>query len=363
MQLPAPDPATWYTAPGPFVTCWLPALAANEDPAHRLRLEWRHAQAELVDPPEAALAAINGLLASERAHQDTSSLMVFADAEGGLAGLHLAAQPDTGHGWVDALPRLGPALMARQHVVPHIVVVADRAGADIEVVDHDEAAEEHLDGDTTHLHRSHPGGWSQRRYQQRAENTWERNAKGVAEEVDALREQVGARLVVVAGDPRAVGFLIDHASDRLAAVLHHVEGAGRSDRDPFAEVSPEVHRLEETLVAGDLEAVLDRFVAGTANGGVADGPERTLALLGQGRVADVLVHDDPTDERRAWFAPDARQAATDPDTLTALGLTPVEGRLVDVTLWAAHTTGAHIHMLPAAISNGPSGGIGGLLRG
>ena len=80
-------------------------------------------------------------------------------------------------------------------------------------------------------------------------------------------------------------------------------------------------------------------------------------------MADVLVHDDPTDERRAWFAPDARQAATDPDTLTALGLTPVEGRLVDVTLWAAHTTGAHIHMLPAAISNGPSGGIGGLLRG
>lgn len=363
MHLPAPDPTTWFAASGPFVSCWLPALSASEDPARRLRLEWRHARSELVGAPEVALAAIDNLLGSERAHEDRASLLVFADATGTVAGLHLAAQPATSCAWVDALPRLGPVLLARQQVIPHIVVIADRAGADIEVVDHGEAVTEHVEGDTNYLHRSHPGGWSQRRYQQRAENTWERNAKGVAGEVDALVGEVGARLVVVAGDPRAVGFLTEHATDRLAAVLHHVEGAGRSDRDPFAEVAGEVHRLEEALVRRDLADVLEQFTAGTANGGITDGAERTLAMVDQGRVDRILVHDDVTDDRRAWFAPSARQAATDPDTLAALGLEPVEGRLVDVALWAAHTTGVPITMLPDPIPDGPSGGIGGLLRG
>jgi HAMP domain-containing protein len=363
VELPVPDPTTWLEAPGPIVTCWLPAIAANEDPSHRRRLEWRHAREQVPDAPAAALEAIDALLSSERAHLDAESLLLFAGPSGDLAGVRLPDLPTAARAWVDALPRLGGALAARQQVVPHLVVIADRAGADIEVVDHQGPISASVLGDTMHLHRSHPGGWSQRRFQQRAENTWERNATGVAGEVDALRQQVGARLVVVAGDPRAVGFLTEHASERLRSVLHHVEGAGRSDHDPFAEVADEVRRLEAAIVGADLDAVVDRFTATRQSGHVADGPDTTLGLLSQGRVADVLLVDDPDDERRAWFARGARQASVDRAPLDRLGVDSTEGRLVDVAIWGAHATGATVHLLPSGHPDAPTGGIGGLLRG
>jgi hypothetical protein len=355
MQIPAPNPAIWFNAEAPVVSCWLPALNATEDPANRLRLEWRNAQDQIQGAPAPALAAIDDLLGSERAHQAQSSLLLFADATGAIAGVQLSDQPDSSRAWLDTLPRLGPALHAEQQMVPHLVVVADRAGADIEVVDNGEAESETVDGDTLHIQRSHPGGWSQRRFQQRAENTWERNAKGVADEVDALREQIHARLVVVTGDPRAVGFLMEHASERLKEVLHHIEGAGRSDQQPFNEVADEVHRLEATVVATDRVAVLDQFAAAGQTEGVADGPERTLAMLSQGRVAQLLVHDDPDDDRRAMFDRASRQVALDAEPLRELGLEPEEGRLVDVALWGAHATGASIHFVPRSGPKAPTG--------
>lgn len=363
MQIPAPDPDTWFNLDGPILTCWLPALNATEDPGNRLRLEWRHAREQVPGAPAAAIAAIDELLGSERPHQDDQGLLLFVTADGTLAGVHLPDHPDTGRAWLDALPRLGPVLAARAATIAHLVVIADRAGADIEVVDHGNAESESVNGETLHIHRSHPGGWSQRRYQQRAENTWERNAKGVADEVDALREQIHARLVVVAGDPRAVGFLTDHASERLREVLHHIDGAGRSDGDPFAEVADEVHRLEATVVATDRVAVLEQFAAAGQTEGVADGPEATLAMLSQGRVAHLLVHDDPDDDRRAVFNRASRQVATDPGVLADLGLDATDGRLVDVAMWAAHATGATIHFVPRSGPRAPSGSLGGILRG
>lgn len=363
MDVPVPDPDVWFAAEGPFVTCWLPAIDANEDPAHRLRLEWRHARAQVPDAPAGAVAAIEAALSSERGHRDAHGLLLVAGPNGDVAGVQLTDHLAAARAWCDPLPRLAPALRARQQVVPHIVVVADRAGADIEVLDHVADASDTVDGDTTHIHRGHPGGWSQRRFQQRAENTWERNAAGVAAEVDALADAVGARLVVVTGDSRAVGFLTEHATERLRRVLHHVEGAGRSDREPFAEVADKVHRLEATLVASDLTSLLERFTAARQTDGAADGPERTLAMLSQSRVADLLVHDDPDDERTAAFDRDSRQVALDPATLEGIGLRPTVGRLVDVALWAAHATGADIHLVPAHGPHAPSGSVGGLLRG
>jgi hypothetical protein len=363
MEIAAPDPTTWYDAPGPFVTCWLPALSATEDPGNRLRLEWRNARAKLDGAPAAAVDAIEELLASERAHQDDGLLLV-AGADGALAGIHLPDHPSESRAWLDSLPRLGAALQAQKQLVPHLVVIADRAGADIQAIDLDgDTDSDSVDGDTLHIHRGHPGGWSQRRFQQRAENTWERNARGVAEEVDAARARINAQVVAVAGDPRAVGFLMEHASDRLREVLHHVDGAGRSDGDPFAEVADEVARLTSTVVANERVAVLERFGQALQTDGAADGPERTLEMLSQGRISDLLVHDDPDDDRRAAFHRESRQVATDAGTLTELGLEATDGRLIDVALWGAHHTGATVHFVPARGPKAPSGGLGGLLRG
>lgn len=363
MDPSAPDPTIWYDKAGPFVTCWLPSPGATEDPRERFRLEWKRAHEQLDGAPGAAVNALERTLANERPRPNGRSVLLVADAEGDLASTDLADQPAAGSAWHDSLPRLGPVLTALQGLVPHLVVVTDRVGADILAVGETGVETETVEGETHFIHRGHPGGWSQRRFQQRAENTWERNARGVAEEVDALRREVDARLVVVAGDPRAVGFLTDHASEELRAVLHHVEGAGRSDGDPFAELADEVERLVSTVVAGDVVEILERYEEARQTEGVANGPERVLSMLSQGRVSDLLVHDDPGDERRAVFERESRQAALEPSQLEELGLAPTEGRLVDIALWAAHATGARIHFVPHRGPKSPSGALGALLRG
>jgi hypothetical protein len=57
-------------------------------------------------------------------------------------------------------------------------------------------------GDDPMLRKSNPGGWSQRRYQQRAENLWEENAKAVADQVAGLVDEIGARTARPGSAPR-----------------------------------------------------------------------------------------------------------------------------------------------------------------
>ncbi|MCC5952919.1 MAG: hypothetical protein JJU45_12590 [Acidimicrobiia bacterium] len=363
MELPELHADEWYARPGPILTVWIPAPEANADPRERLRLEWKHAREQVPDAPAAAISAIDALVDAERHHVEFHSLFLVADADGAVAGAPLRDGPDSARASCDELPHLGPILRAVQEFVPHVVVVTDRVGADIHLVGLGEEETEHVDGAELHIHRGKPGGWSQRRFQQRAENTWEHNAKGVAEEVDAARRKVGARLVAVAGDPRAVQFLTEHASSELAAVLRHIEGAGRSDADPFGELEPELERLVADVAASDTVATLDAFHEARQTGHAADGPEAALRALSEGRAANVVIHDDPDDDRQAYVARDARQVATEESTLRELGLEPRPARLVDAALWAAFTTGAGYRLVPAAGPKAPRDRIGAVLRG
>jgi hypothetical protein len=64
-----------------------------------------------------------------------------------------------------------------------------------------------VEGEELHATRSAPGDWSQRRFQQRTGNRWQRNAGAVAEALTKLVDQVHPRLVVMTGEVRAVQFL------------------------------------------------------------------------------------------------------------------------------------------------------------
>ena len=48
------------------------------------------------------------------------------------------------------------------------------------------------EGDTEYIHRCHPGGWSQRRFQQRAENPRDDNANDIALAAHALAQRAEA---------------------------------------------------------------------------------------------------------------------------------------------------------------------------
>jgi peptide subunit release factor 1 (eRF1) len=243
------------------------------------------------------------------------------------------------------------------------VVVTDRRGADLTIVRrHGRPLELAVDpDDDLPLRKVAPGGWSQRRYQQRAENTWETHARQIAEQVQHASDEVGAEVILVGGDVRAVELLEAHLPERLSRLVEEIPG-GRSPDGSEQLVEEAVHRWEKTAAARTTAALLERFreERGQEDRAV-DGTDATFSALRRGQVQVLLAHDDWNDDRRAWYGADPEMVATSEPELRDLGVAdPRSGRLVDVALRAALGTGAGVWIVPSA--GGPRDGIGAVLR-
>jgi hypothetical protein len=360
-----PDIAAVFDAPGPFVTVYLGTEPAVEHAAQQSGLRWKtlRKQLEADGAPEAALEAIDPLVPD--AHHEGRTLAVVANATGALLVHHEPEPPTRDFGRLSSLPSVGPLLEWAQGALTHLVVLADRAGADIVVSTpggKDEVQTVGLpSGDQPHLRKTHPGGWSQRRYQTRAENLWDRNAKEVADQVTGLVDEHDVRLVLVAGDVRALEKLRQHLPERVAGLVREIEG-GRAPGTDLDELADEVVKLVATTVAEDSVALLRTFKQERGQHDLAtDGVAATLAALASAQVDTLLVHDDPDDTRTAWFGPGPGMVAEDSQTLRDLGVDrPEEGRLVDVAIRAAFTTGASVRIIPSVQS--VADGLGAVLR-
>ncbi len=261
-----------------------------------------------------------------------------------------------------ALPSLGVVLDRRQEAPPHLLVVCDRQGADITAVRYEAGDVELEAGDVDPVGRKvNAGGWSQRRYQERAENSWEHNAKDVAEKVARLAQLVEARLVAVAGDVRASQLLRQELPRDVLELVREVEGSRAPDGAPT--VAPEdLERLVAEVVAHDTKALVDKLAEelGQHDRG-RGGLEGTMAALVAAQVQVLLVHDDPDDPRTAWFGDEPTTVAARRDDLAGLGPGALhEGRLADVVIGAALATGAGVRMLPS--DEGVPEGVGAILR-
>jgi peptide subunit release factor 1 (eRF1) len=310
------------------------------------------------------------------AHHEGRTLAVVADASGIRLVRHEPEPPARDAGWVAPLPRVGPLLEWAQGAIPHLVVLADRAGADIVAFSRRAAASGTGGADVVTvgeetgadpgLRKSNPGGWSQRRYQNRAENLWEQNAKTVADQVASLVDQTGARLVVVAGDVRALQLLREHLPQPVLDLVREVEGSrgpGAADAG-LDEIADEVVKLVATVAAEDTVEFLRQFKQEKGQHDLAaQGVAATLAALAAARVDTLLIHDDPDDDRTAWFAPEPGMVAATEAALTELGAAggaPQQARLVDVAIRAAFATGAAVRIVPSVAS--VQDGIGAILR-
>jgi release factor family 2 len=372
-QSPAavPDIAAAFDGPGPFVTVYLGTEAAVEQAAQQSELRWKNLRRQLKEDGAApeALAAVDPLVPD--AHHRGRTLAVVADATGLRLVRHEPEPPARDVGWVAPLPRVGPFIEWAQTAVPHLVVLADRVGADIVVftrrADSFGAGEAAVvsvgeeSGDDPVLRKTNPGGWSQRRYQKRAENLWEQNAKAVADQVASLADETGARLIVVAGDVRALQLLREHLPARTAELLREVDGS-RAPGSGLDEIADDVVKLAATLVAEDTVELLRQFKEERGQRDLAvEGAKNTIEALAAARVDTLLIHDDPDDDRTAWFGPEPGMVAQTKRALTELGLPkPQKARLVDVAIRAAFTTGAAVRIVPSVGS--VKQGIGAILR-
>lgn len=261
-------------------------------------------------------------------------------------------------------PALAPVIESLAVRAVAMGVLLDRAGADVFVYQPDGAElTDEIQGDTDFIHRGAPGGWSQRRFQTRAELTWDRNAAEVAAEVVDRMRATEAQIVVVSGDERARGFLRQHMPSDLVDLVHDVQAGGRNEPDSPARLAGSVR----STLAGAAAAVRRAWYEELAEeSGQEDrattGPEDTLQALTIGAAQVVFVVDDGVADREVYVGRSPGHVATDPATLEAMGDEAQPARLIDAVITAALATGARVVTVPPDEASAVPGGVAAILR-
>ncbi|HET9059208.1 MAG TPA: Vms1/Ankzf1 family peptidyl-tRNA hydrolase, partial [Acidimicrobiales bacterium] len=334
---------------------------ATEDAGRRAGTRWKDLRRELADKgasPEDMEATRDALQSVRRA--GPAACAVVSDGKVLLAEVGLSrVQKESA--FVGALPAVGQLLLWRQHDVPYITVACDHAGADICVLGPGESFSTTAGDPDRHdpeLHKVPSGGWSHRRYQERVENAWERNAKDVTDALERLVKAVSPRLVIYGGEPRACALLEENSGAELKNLLKHAQLSRAADGSDGLH---EVHRAVETAVALDTAQLLAQARELGTKGMTVGGPGAVLEALTASQVDVLLVHEGPQDQRTAFLSRSPliasleRGAIDEFDAATDI----VESRLTDVALAAAFLTGASVRMVPASTVDH---GLRGLLR-
>ena len=350
---------------GPFVSVYLDARSDQPQAQQQLAGRWRTVRSDLAaeGATDDDLTAIDEAVAGAT-HVGGDTLAIIAAGGKVLLTRHLPEPPARDRGRVGLLPWVGPLLASAQTLLPHLVVLADRTGADLYGFDAaGDGVEEEVQAVNQGpvLTRARAGGWSQRRFQQRAVEAWEENAREVADEVGRVAKELDARLVALGGDVHAVRLLRDALPTDVATLVRDLDGATRHPHGGTEQDAEHVRRLVDTVVAEETVAVVQAFKEESGqHDRAAVGPARVVEVLQATAVETLLLHDDPDDDRMAWFGPEPFHLGLDEATLHAMGVeAPQQARLLDVCVRAALGTSADVRVVPSAIV---SDGLGAVLR-
>jgi hypothetical protein len=359
----APDLAELIRGPGPFLSVHLNTERNVADAAQRSVARWKTVRHDLPRKvvPEAVLERIDEIIPG--AHLEGEGLVVIADPKGILHVEHGPALGRNDEAMWGSTPRLLPIIRWRQSEPTHVVVMTDRTGADLFGFRRG-SPELHaeVEGEHNEIRKVQAGGWSQRRYQQRAEDSWEQNAEQVAERLVRLVDQIEPVFVAVAGDVRAVALLRESLPERVGELVHVVEKEIPRKLEESDPIPEDVWALVQQHVRETTEGLLARFDQERGQHDKAvEGVEATARALAMAQVAVLLIADGSEDDRQLWFGPDPALLAPTHAELKELGVdSPEQGPARDVLVRATLGTAAGIRVLedPEVIDEG----VGALLR-
>jgi hypothetical protein len=356
-----------YARRGPFATVYLDATRATETGARELDVRWKDVRVDLAarGADDATLEAIEQAIGGDLGTPGRHGLVVVA-ADGELCFSAVLRDPPatTSASW-SPLPHLMPYLAQRASEVPHIVVVADRTGADVYLVGADGGEQEQtVTGSATYpLHRTGADQWDERQFQHRVENNWETNAADVADAVRRLHASNPVPLIVVAGDVRARSMISDALGAIHGTSVRVVEHGGRAAGASADSLQHAV--LDEVLrhVWRERRAVLEHLRDNLGRHEyAAAGVAAVVAALRMAQVDTLVISDEPSSTLRAWIGPGATDFGLDDAEAADLGVTSIEHERLDAALIrAVHGTGAQLVVTPGGHDYLPDG-IGALLR-
>lgn len=348
----------------PTVTAYVPSESEVEKASDRYHLNVAAAvDRATAAGADAALCERLDAALRDAGHIGGGTTVAVVTAEQ-VATWHAAEQVPQPQVHVGPVPRLGQLVAWRQTWLPHIVVLSDRVGADIVVVGSDEQQELEVSGTADrHIHKGQPGGWSQRRYQERAEQHWDDNAQLVADRLVREAERSDPEVILVSGDTRALGFLTEHLPQRFRdrVVDLHAGGRGRDSSRDITDAAI-AQAVREAAGSQRLQA-LQRVTDAVGNGRGAEGADEVLAALFAGTTAEVVVQLEAAEARTAWIGSQPQQVAAEAATLKALDLPADEVSVADAVIRGAAATGTDLVAVVDALADLADGVAAALLTG
>jgi hypothetical protein len=360
------DLTSVLSADGPFVTVHVDSESAVEQAQDKYDLQWKNVLRELeglgVD------ATTRDAISAARGTHDggQSRLVVATPADGSVRlAVSLGSAPRRQVVDVAPLPHLLPLVDDVTAQVPHVIVMTDRTGADVYAYEDNstQVDEVTVKGDAPDIRKVSVGGWSQHRYQHRAENGWDSNAREIVDQVVALSDRVSAEVIVAVGDQREVDLVRQHLPQRLQGSVLELPG-GRGQDGSEALVQRRVSDALALRVAQQSLDLLEEYAQERGQGkrGV-DGVEDVVGALRKAQVQTLLITTDAAAYSTLFFGPDPSMVATRAEDLTALGVdNPQEGPMLDVLIRAALGTAADVQLVPHELATAPTGGVGAVLR-
>lgn len=350
--------AELITGPGPFLSVYLGTEAGVDNAAQRSAQRWKPLRQDLsaAGAPERALEEVDRHVSEAHLHGETLAVIVAGEQ---TLVEHLDAPLERDRGSWARLPDLVPLVRWQQDHPPFVVALADRGGADLMADQPGKAALRRVAGDGDPERKVAPGGWSQSRYQRRAEDDWAHTAATVAQRLARLSDEVDARIVVLGGDVRAKQLILDDLPPTLVRRTRVID-PGRAADGSEEERADEIRRLVSTAVAEDTVALVEKVKEELGQHDRAvEGIDATIEALNRAAVDLLLLHDDL--EHTVWVGPEPVPIGVDrADAALASDEAPQEARLADALVRGAVGTGASLRIVPRA---GPmQDGIGALLR-
>ena len=342
--------------PGPFATVCADVTHTTENADNELDLRVRALLARLSEQgaPESVLEAVRGRLTEGNDGGEAGTYRgraVVAGPDGTiLLDAPLAAAPRTETAEWSPMPDLVTVLRALPGRIPHVVVVADRLGADISVATAPglSTMEESVDGDAFLMRKVKVGGWSSHRYQHTAENVWIHNAQQVIDEIDTLVDTTGAQFVLIAGDIRARQIFNDRATPKIKAVLVDMNEGGRAEGADRTVIDERVRELLAEYEAAEVTQALQQIEAASAHGLALTGTALVVEALRKAQV-ETLVLAEEFDDEQLLVGTSPLEIGVSAEDMAVLGVTdaarvPAERAL----LRAAVGSSAQVVVVPRA---------------
>ena len=171
------------------------------------------------------------------------------------------------------------------------------------------------------VHKASTGGWSELQFQHAVEETWHRNAGDTAAAAAELADEIGAEVLVVGGDVRAVQLLVDQLPARWRDRVVRTEAGSRAPGADNGGLDEITLRSVAEVAERHTRSALDRFLIQYGNDLAAGtGLEAVVAGLQRGQVDTVLMVDDPSATGELWIGPEPTQLAMAPDQLRMMGV-------------------------------------------